>query len=207
MTENARRIELAREWDALRPDQRHALLLTWTPFQHPRFKDTVESIQARRFDLLNRSEQRGVLGLLGKQARDLEARASTMADNTKRRNTMKNTTTEIPKDTTPKTPKAKKEAGTPAVAAKVEKTPAPAKPEPEADAEPVDRLPATVEELKESKSGFVTFLFLSGKDKDQIAKELQTAFKLAEGQAVKIVRRITGRARFFQRAFALVPAK
>ena len=32
----------------------------------------------------------------------------------------------------------------------------------ENDAEPVDRLPATVEELKESKSGLVSFLFLCG---------------------------------------------
>ena len=52
-----------------------------------------------------------------------------------------------------KAPKAKKEP-----AAKVEK-----------DEEPADRLPTTVAELKESKSGLVTFLFLSGKDKDTIA--------------------------------------
>ena len=88
-------------------------------------------------------------------------------------------------------PKAKKEP-----TAKVEK-----------DEEPVDRLPTTVAELKESKSGLVTFLFLSGKDKDAIVKELATAFKLAEAQAVKIVRRITGRARFFRRAFDLMAAK
>ena len=75
------------------------------------------------------------------------------------------------------------------------------------DAESVDRLPTTVEELKESKSGLVSFLFLSGKDKGDIAKELKAAFKLTDGQAAKIVRRITGRARFFQRAFALTAAK
>ncbi len=91
----------------------------------------------------------------------------------------------------PKAPKARKEP-----AAKVEK-----------DEEPADRLPATVEELKESKSGLVTFLFLSGKDKDAIAKELAETFKLSEPQAVKIVRRITGRARFFRRAFDLMAAK
>jgi hypothetical protein len=77
----------------------------------------------------------------------------------------------------------------------------------EADAEPADRLPTTVEKLKESKSGLVTYLFLSGKEKEDIAKELKAAFKLTDGQAAKIVRRITGRARFFQRAFALMAAK
>ncbi|GEM_PF-717905 len=77
----------------------------------------------------------------------------------------------------------------------------------DADGESVDRLPTTVAELKESKSGLVTFLFLSGRDKDEIARELQATFKLAESQAVKIVRRITGRARFFRRAFDLMAAK
>lgn len=75
------------------------------------------------------------------------------------------------------------------------------------DTEPVDRMPTTIAELKESKSGLVTFLFLSGRDKDEIAKELQATFKLAEAQAVKIVRRITGRARFFRRAFDLMAVK
>jgi len=51
----------------------------------------------------------------------------------------------------------------------------------ENDAEPADRLPTTVEELKESKSGLVSFLFLSGKEKQDIAKELKTAFKLTDG--------------------------
>ncbi len=90
-----------------------------------------------------------------------------------------------------KAPKAKKE---PAV--KVEK-----------DEEPADRLPTSVEELKETKGGLVTYLFLSGKDKDAITKELAATFKLPEAQAVKIVRRITGRARFFRRTFDLVAAK
>ena len=90
-----------------------------------------------------------------------------------------------------RTPKAKKEP-----AAKVEK-----------DSEPVDRMPANLDELKESKSGLVTFLFLSGKEKDAIAKEIAGTFKLADAQAVKIVRRITGRARFFRRAFDLMAAK
>ncbi|MBE7502198.1 MAG: hypothetical protein M5U12_12395 [Verrucomicrobia bacterium] len=77
----------------------------------------------------------------------------------------------------------------------------------EKEEEPADRLPTTVAELKESKSGLVTFLHLSGKDKDDIAKELAATFKLADAQAVKIVRRITGRARFFRRAFDLMAAK
>ena len=110
---------------------------------------------------------------------------------------------QTPKTTTPtpapvpngkaKTPKAKKEP-----AAKVEK---------DADSEPGDRLPTTVAELKESKSGLVTFLHLSGKEKEDIAKEVAATFKLADAQAVKIVRRITGRARFFRRAFDLMAAK
>ncbi|HNQ91251.1 MAG TPA: hypothetical protein PKM73_21770 [Verrucomicrobiota bacterium] len=94
-----------------------------------------------------------------------------------------------------KTPKAKKESA-PKAEVKAD-----------TESEPVDRLPTTVAELKESKSGLVTFLFLSGRDKDEIAKELQATFKLAESQAVKIVRRITGRARFFRRAFDLMAAK
>ena len=122
------------------------------------------------------------------------------------KNTKNGTKEQTPKTTTPtpaapvpapeqngkaKAPKAKQEP-----AAKVQK-----------DEEPADRLPATVEELKESKSGFVTFLHLSGKEKDDIAKELAATFKLADAQAVKIVRRITGRARFFRRAFDLMAAK
>ena len=104
---------------------------------------------------------------------------------------------QAPKTLAPKAPKAKRQA-----APKVEKVA-----KAESDSEPADRLPTTVEELKASKGGLVTFLLLSGKDKAEIAKELKAAFKLSEEQAVKIVRRITGRARFFQRAFSLVPAK
>ena len=40
-----------------------------------------------------------------------------------------------------------------------------------------------------------------------LAQEPKAAFQLTDGQATKIVRRITGRARFFQRAFALMAAK
>jgi len=112
------------------------------------------------------------------------------------------------KDQTPKTqPTAPKEAAAKAKVPKAKREPAAKAPKADADAEPADRLPGTVEELKESKSGLVTFLFLSGKDKEDIAKELKAAFKLTDGQAAKIVRRITGRARFFQRAFALMHAK
>ena len=68
-------------------------------------------------------------------------------------------------------------------------------------------MPSTVEELKASKSGLVTFLFHNGRDKEQIAQDLKAAFKLTDEQAAKIARRITGRARFCQRAFELVKAK
>lgn len=83
--------------------------------------------------------------------------------------------------------------------AKVEKT--------DADGEATDRLPTTLAELKETKGGFVAHLFLSGKDRDAIAKELAAAFKLTEAQALKITRRITGRVRLYARIFELVPAK
>ena len=53
-------------------------------------------------------------------------------------------------------------------------------------------------DIKESKGGLVTFLFLPGKDKQQIGGELMTTFKVGDAQAV-IVRRVTGRERFFQR--------
>jgi hypothetical protein len=114
---------------------------------------------------------------------------------------MKNNT-EATKDQTTKTPapKASKTKRQPAV--KVAK-----EPKVESETEPVDRLPASLEELKASKGGLVTFLFLSGKEKEDIAKELKTAFKLTDDQAGKIVRRITGRARFFRRAFDLMAAK
>ena len=111
------------------------------------------------------------------------------------------TTTEAAKEQTAKT---QPQAAAPAPKAKTPK----AKKEPaakvEADSEPADRLPTTIAELKETKGGLVSFLFLSGKDKEAIAKEVADAFKLADTQAVKIVRRITGRARFFRRAFDLM---
>lgn len=40
-----------------------------------------------------------------------------------------------------------------------------------------------------------------------MALELNAAFQLTDGQAAKIVRRITGRARFLQRAFALMTTR
>ncbi|MHB1306455.1 MAG: hypothetical protein ACYC23_05170 [Limisphaerales bacterium] len=72
---------------------------------------------------------------------------------------------------------------------------------------PIVEPAVTAEELKASKGGLVTFLFLFGKEKEENAKELKTAFKLTDDQAGKIVRRITGRARFFRRAFDLMAAK
>ncbi|MHB9007739.1 MAG: hypothetical protein ACYDC1_12485 [Limisphaerales bacterium] len=111
---------------------------------------------------------------------------------------MKNNT-ETTKDQTTKTPKTSKAKRQPAKVAK--------EPQVESETEPVDRVPASLEELKASKGGLVTFLFLSGKEKEDVAKELKTAFKLTDDQAGKIVRRITGRARFFRRAFDLMAAK
>jgi hypothetical protein len=113
--------------------------------------------------------------------------------------------TESIKSATPKTSKAKRESTAKIPKANAE-APKPAKKSKEAS-EPVDRLPASLDELKETKGGLVSFLFLSGKDKEEIAKELKTAFKLPDAQAVKIVRRIMGRARFFQRAVELTTAK
>jgi hypothetical protein len=86
------------------------------------------------------------------------------------------------------------------------KAPKPAK-EGKASAEPGDRLPTTIEELKATKGGLVCYLFLAGKDKAEIAKELKTAFGLGDTQAMKIMRRITGRARFFRRVFELMTVK
>ncbi len=103
--------------------------------------------------------------------------------------------TESKKDTTAKVPKAKRQpAAKPAKTAKLAK-------------EPADRLPSTLDELKAGKAGLATYLFLSGKGKDEIAAELKSAFKLSDSQAAKIVRRIVGRARLFQRALSLVTAK
>lgn len=105
--------------------------------------------------------------------------------------------TESKKETTTKAPKAKTKG---APAAKPANTAKRAK-------EPADRLPATLDELKAGKAGLATYLFLSGKGKEEIAGELKSAFKLSDTQASKIVRRILGRARFFQRALSLVTAK
>ncbi len=130
--------------------------------------------------------------------------------NTQKMKPMTNTveTTEEPtKKTTPKTKTTKTQdpkADT-APAAK-DKTPKPGKVN-KASAELGDRLPTTIEELKATKGGLVCFLFLSGKEKAEIAKELKTAFGLGDTQAVKIVRRMSGRARFFRRVFELMAAK
>jgi hypothetical protein len=75
------------------------------------------------------------------------------------------------------------------------------------EGESADRLPVTIDELKASKSGLVCYLFLSGKDKPEITKELKAAFDLNDTQADKITRRITGRVRFFRRVFELMTAK
>ena len=93
-------------------------------------------------------------------------------------------------------------------AATAKKANKPAKaPKSDAEGEATDRLATTLDELKETKGGFVAFHFLTGKDKDAIAKDLAAAFKLSEPQAAKIVRRITSRVRLYARVFELVPAK
>lgn len=111
----------------------------------------------------------------------------------------------------PKASKAKANRTTkPIKGVKLPKQPKAAKPSKETaegDNEPVDRLPTTLADLKETKSGLVAFLHLIGKDKDAIAKELKAAFKLNETQAEKITRRITGRVRLYKRVLELVPAK
>ena len=113
--------------------------------------------------------------------------------------------------TEPKAAKAKKATPAPASEQSTPQPAAPAKVETptkaakaaksDADGEATDRLPTTLDELKETKGGFVAFHFLTGKDKDAIAKDLAAAFKLPEPQAAKIVRRITGRVRLYARVF------
>ncbi len=61
--------------------------------------------------------------------------------------------------------------------------------------------------MKETKGGYVGFHFLTGNDKDAFAKDLAASFKLADPQAAKMVRRITGRVRLYARVFELVPSK
>ena len=126
--------------------------------------------------------------------------------------------TTIATATEPKAAKAKKATPAPATdqpapqpaatSPKVEKPPKAAKAaKSDADVDATDRLPTTLDELKETKGGFVAFHFLTGKDKDAIAKDLAASFKLTEPQAAKIVRRINGRVRLYARVFELVPAK
>jgi hypothetical protein len=117
---------------------------------------------------------------------------------TKKATTPKTETTTTEAAASTETAKSKK-------AAKATKAIKPAKAD--ADGESTDRLPTNLDELKATKGGFVAHLFLTGKDKDAIAKDLAAAFKLGEAQAAKIVRRITGRIRLYARVFELVPAK
>lgn len=77
----------------------------------------------------------------------------------------------------------------------------------EADTEKLDRLPTTLAELRETKGGFIATLFLKGRDRDGIAKEVKAAFRLTEARAMKITRRIIGRIRLYQRIFELLHAR
>jgi hypothetical protein len=178
--------------------------------RHPKYRALVDRMAGSRFEFLSDLQKAAVRDLLSTASISPEAVASRAAVNHNTRNTMKNTTTETPKDTTPKTPtpKAPKAKAAKADAApKVEKVAKAPKAEAEADSEPTDRLPTTIAELKESKGGLVAFLFHSGKAKEEIATELKAAFKLTDEQALKIVRRITGRARLFQRVAELMAMK
>jgi hypothetical protein len=96
------------------------------------------------------------------------------------------------------------EPSKPDTAPKAKKVKAP-KP-PKAAKEPADRLPTTLDELKGGKAGLVTYLHLTGKGKDDIVAALTAQFGVGATMAAKIVRRITGRVRFFQRAMQLVNA-
>ena len=210
MNDSAWQIGISLKWDSLTPEQRRNLFLKDHTMRFPKYRALLDRIAGSRFEFLTGLQQAAVHHLFQETSQSLEAVASRAAVNHNSRYTMKNTTTETPKDTTPKTPtpKAPKaKAAKPDAAPKVEKVAKAPKAEAEADAEPSDRLPTTVAELKESKGGLVSFLFHSGKAKEEIATELKAAFKLTDEQAVKIVRRITGRARFFQRVAELMAMK
>lgn len=111
--------------------------------------------------------------------------------------------TKTTKEQTPRTPKTA--PATPEPEAKPKKATRKAKKE--RKAKPADRLPTSIEELKQTKSGLISYLLFSGKEKAEIVAEVQAAFRLGEAQAVKIVRRVSGRARLFQRVFQLMAAK
>ena len=119
--------------------------------------------------------------------------------------TKANTTKEQTTAITTEAPKAKQPKAKRAAKPKTAKTAKKAKKDKKAG--PADRLPSTLDELKATKGGLVCYLFFSGKAKDEITSELQATFKLGDTQAAKIVRRITGRARLFQRVFQLMAAK
>jgi len=104
-----------------------------------------------------------------------------------------------PRRTAPKVSKQKPAAKAPAKPRKTIKG--------ETEAEPTDRLPTTLEELRQTKGGLAASLFLEGKDQAAIAKELAEVFKVVDAQALKITRRITGRVRLYQRVFELVPKR
>lgn len=117
-------------------------------------------------------------------------------------------TAEAPAEAAPKAAAKHAKKGAPAIEQPAPKPAKAAKPakvaKADADGEATDRLPGTLDELKETKGGLVAVLFLSGKERDAIAKEVAAAFKLADAQALKITRRITGRVRLYQRVFELL---
>ena len=119
---------------------------------------------------------------------------------------------ETPSQDSGTTPKLKGRGGKPKTAprlkvikgVKLPPQPKATKGEPDADGEPIDRLPTTLKELQATKGGFVASLFLTGKDEATIAKELKEAFHLTDAQSAKITRRITGRARLYKRIFQIM---
>ncbi|MCP5523910.1 MAG: hypothetical protein H7A46_20430 [Verrucomicrobiales bacterium] len=66
-----------------------------------------------------------------------------------------------------------------------------------------DRLPQAVQDMVAAKVGFVVFHWTRGKIKEEATGLTAKEFNTSTDQAHKIVRRITGWVRFFQRSFSL----
>jgi hypothetical protein len=120
---------------------------------------------------------------------------------------------ELRKDQTTKTANAVKTKAAKAQAPKSDQAPAVKTKEPKqanaskSRSETAGLLPTTIDELKATKGGLVCYLFFSGKDKGEIAKEFKAAFNVSDAQAAKIIRRITGRVRFYRRVIELMAVK
>jgi hypothetical protein len=73
--------------------------------------------------------------------------------------------------------------------------------------EPANLLLTSAEELKARKGELICYLLHMGKDKGEIAKEFKVAFNVGDTQTSKIIRRITGRVRFYRRVIELMAVK